>query len=72
MNATAAKPPVAKPAPSPDAIPATKPDAAACAQSLRVEGTLPASQWGVITCSALRSGSNAASEVVRDLLVVTF
>ena len=48
MNATAAKPPAAKPAPSPDAIPATKPDPAACAQSLRVEGTLPASQWGSV------------------------
>ena len=48
MNATAAKPPVAKPAPPPDAIPATKPDANACAQSLRVEGTLPAAQWGSV------------------------
>ena len=48
MNATVEKPPAAKPAPPPDAIPATRPDAAACAQSLRVEGTLPAAQWGAV------------------------
>lgn len=48
MNATTAKPPVAKSATPSDAIPTAKPDAAACAQSLRVEGALPAAQWGAV------------------------
>ena len=48
MNATAPKPPAAKPAPPSDAIPAARPDPAVCAQALRVDGTLPAAQWAPV------------------------
>lgn len=54
MNATVTKPPAAKAetpapaAPPADAIGGAKPDAAASATSLRVEGTLPAAQWGTV------------------------
>lgn len=63
MNAATANAAAATPAP----IAATKPDPATCAQTLRIEGTLPAAQWAGIVDEVERAiaARNEASRARR-------